>query len=305
VLRPLFFQKSTLVGLDIQTDAIRLLQLRVIKKQLLIEEAIMMALPAGAIIPGKIQQPELVSDCLRALATRSKIKKLSAAIALPAEYVTSKRIQLNKELCETEREAEIEDNLSHYLPSLSGELFYDYIKLDAHNEIQDNVFLAATQRAQLNIYVSMVENAGIPVSIVDVDIYAIARAVCFSIVDSTKTKLILDLDLNTARFMLLNQNEIIFYQSISRQDVKAFYAQLKHAIQLCLSTYHQFSIGKIFLSGSAQDTFEIISLMEKNFSMEAHYVDIFRNVLFSQETGLKENLSSIVYGLALRGIATC
>ncbi|MCC2666128.1 MAG: hypothetical protein K0R24_544 [Gammaproteobacteria bacterium] len=305
MLRSLFFQKSTLVGLDIQTDAIRLLRLRPIKKQLIIEEALMMGLPTGAIISGKIQQPELVSDCLRELATHSKIKKLNSVIALPAECVTSKRIQLAKELCETDREVEIADNLTHYLPSLSGELCYDYIKLDTHNETQDNIFLAAAQLDPLNSYVSVVENAGISVHIVDVDVYAVARAVCFSIPDSVKTKIILDVDSTIARFILLNHNEIIFHQSIFRHDLKEFYEKLKLTIQLCLSTYNQFIIRKIYLSGSAQDTSEIISLIEKNFSMETHSIDIFRNVLFPQEIRSKENISSIAYGLALRGIASC
>ncbi len=305
MLRSLFLRKSTLVGLDIQTDAIRLLHLRHIKKQVVIEQAMRMALPAGAITLGRIQQTELVSDCLRELATRSKIKKLSASIALPAECVTSKRIQLIKELGEAEREAEILDNLTHYLPSLSGELCYDYVKLDTHNEMQDNIFLAAAQVEQLNTYVNVVENAGISVHIVDVDIYAVARAVCFSIADPVKTKVILDLDPIVARFILLNHNEIIFYQSIFRHNLKAFYEKLKNTMQLCSSTYNQFIIGKIFLSGSSQDIPEIISFIEKTFPMEIQYINIFKNTLISPEVALKEDTWSIAYGLALRSITLC
>ena len=301
LLRSILLKTPTLVGLDIQADAIRLLQLRPIKKpfkKIIIEQAIKIALPAGAMTLEKIQQPELVGNCLQELIVRSTLKNVSAIIALPAHCVTSKRIQLAKELGELERETEITDNLTDYLPNLSGNLCCDYVKLDAYNETQDNIFLVAASIDSLNSYVDIIKKSSAKLSIVDVDSYALARAVCLSTtVQAIKTKIILDISSSVARLMLLHQNEIIFHQIISHDHEK-----LKHAIQLCLSSYHQFTICTIFLSGSEENSLSIIHFLKETFSIETRYINVFENIVIPPDIASEKNKWSIAFGLALRSI---
>jgi len=300
-LQSLLLKTPTLVGLDIQADAIRLLQLRLIKKpfkKIIIEQAIKIALPTGAIILEKIQQPELVSDCLRELVARRKLKNIHVIIALPAQYVTSKRIQLTKELGELERETEIEDNLTHYLPNISGDFCYDYVKLDTHNETQDNIFLVAASIDSLNSYRDIIKKSGIELSIVDIDSYALARAVCLSpTLQVIKTKIILDFSSSVMRLMLLHHNEIIFHQIISHDHEK-----LNRAIQLCLSSYHQFTICNIFLSGFEQDSSGIFKFLKKTFSINIQSINIFENIVIPPDIASEKNKWSIAFGLALRSI---
>lgn len=170
------FWPQLLLGLDIQADEIRLIQLQRSKKKWGIKQALAQSLPAGAVIDGKIQVAEVVSDRLQELVQSSKLQECGVAIALPIHCVTTKRISVIKGLHESELEAEVISHLSHCFPSVTEGLCYDYGMFGSNDEMQNDVFLAATSFTCLNIHVTAVQNAGLKVRVVDVDQYALARA---------------------------------------------------------------------------------------------------------------------------------
>lgn len=170
------FWPQSLLGLDIQANEVRLLQLQRSKKKQVIKQALALDLPKGAVIDGKIQEAETVSDRLQELVRSSKLQEFGVAIALPVDCVITKRISVIKGLQESELEAEVISHLSHWFPGVTEGLCYDYVMLDSNDEMQSDVLLAATSFAHLSTHVTVVQNAGLKVQVVDVDRYALARA---------------------------------------------------------------------------------------------------------------------------------
>jgi type IV pilus assembly protein PilM len=170
------FWPQPLLGLDIQAEEIRLLQLQGTLKKKRIKEAITLDLPPGAVIDGKIQEAEVVGDCLQELVQQHKLQAFKVAIALPEPCVVSLRIFVAKGLSESELETEIVSHLSHSIPSTAEGLCYDYVVVNSSDAMQDEMLLVATSYANLNIPLSVVQKAGLKVQVVDVDRYALDRA---------------------------------------------------------------------------------------------------------------------------------
>ncbi len=171
------FWPQSLFGLDIQAEEIRLLQLQGTRRKKRIKHALSRNLPLGAVIDGKIQEPEIVSDCLQELVRHNKLQAFGVAIALPIQCVVSQRISVAKGLHEAELEAEVVSHLSHCMPGVAAGLCYDHVIVGSQDDMQDDVFLVATSFENLNTPLAVVQNAGLKVQVVDVDKYALDRAI--------------------------------------------------------------------------------------------------------------------------------
>lgn len=176
LLNPIRFWPQPLLGLDIQAEEIRLLQLQGALKKKSIKEALLSHLPVGAVIDGKIHETEAVTGCLQELVQKYKLQSSKVAIALPEQCVMSQRITIAKGLNEAELEAEMIHHLSHAVPNITEGLCYDYLIVDSSHAMQDEVLLIATSYANLNIPLSVVQNAGLKIQVVDVNQYALIRA---------------------------------------------------------------------------------------------------------------------------------
>jgi len=176
LLSAIRFWPQPLLGLDIQAEEIRLLQLQGTLKKKRIKNAVATPLPRGAVVNGKIHEAETVTDCLQTMVEKNKLQWSRVAIALPEQCVMSQRIRVAKGLSESELEVEMMTHLRHAFPDVIDGFFYDYLIVDSSQAMQDEVLLIATSYANLNIPLSVVQNAGLKIHVVDVDHYALDRA---------------------------------------------------------------------------------------------------------------------------------
>ncbi len=169
------------VGLDIQPDAIRLTRIQRAKSGFILEDFASVTLPSEAILNGKIKQFRLVQSLVTQLVKKTKSQGCCAAIALPSQSVLSQRIKMSAALRPLEREAEIAANLTHYFPAVTEDLHFDFVEMDAgFSEVQE-VLLVGASSEQVNTYLTIAEQAGLSVKIVDVDSYAKQRFVAETI----------------------------------------------------------------------------------------------------------------------------
>ncbi len=176
LLKSTHFWPQPLLGLDIQSDEIRLLQLQRAKKKCVIKKTVAMPLPVGSVVDGKIQEIEVVGDCLQKLVQDNRLQEHEVAIALPASSVLIQRISVARGLDEAEIEAEVISHLHHALPGVTEGLCYDYVMPNQQEDIQNDVLVVATAFLHLNTPLTVVQNAGLKVRVVDVDQYALDRA---------------------------------------------------------------------------------------------------------------------------------
>lgn len=248
----MFFSLSapSLIGLDIQPDSIRLVQLKPVRNRFMAERIAYAALPAGVFDYGKITRWDLISAALSALVEAADIKGHAAAINLPANLVRMQRIQLPSELTEEEVEAEIHAHMQRDLPGMTDPLCMDFRIAPTRNTAYMDVFFAAARQDYLSQYRECVNAAGLRTKIVDIDIYALKRAAHFALqLDrlEEETNALVSVVSDSASLIVFNAQDIIFHQQWEVSDKADFLGQLKNRMQVCLTAFQHLHIRKLFL----------------------------------------------------------
>jgi type IV pilus assembly protein PilM len=176
LLNSLRFWPQPLLGLDIQAEEIRLLQLHSIFKKKQIKKTFLLDLPSGAVIEGKIHDVQTVSDCLQELVQRHQFQGAKAAIALPVQCVIGRHLAVVEGLNEAELEAEVVAHIHQCFSDVGEGLYYDYTITGPTENRQENVLWIAASFANVKAPLAVVENAGLKIQIIDVDQYALDRA---------------------------------------------------------------------------------------------------------------------------------
>jgi len=178
-LGSLFGQSSPpLVGLDISTSGVRLVELADAGKGVLrLERYASEPLPRGAVVDGNIENIESVSDAVLRVWKKSGTKIRHVALGMPPAAVITKKIILPAGLPEDQLEVQVESEASQYIPFALDEVSLDFDVIGpAANSIEDmEVMLAAARREKVEDRVAIAEAAGLTATVMDIESYA-ARA---------------------------------------------------------------------------------------------------------------------------------
>lgn len=162
-----------LVGIDICAREIRLLQLKKRRREFSVVTSVAAPLPAGVVEDGKIKQLESAQAALKKLVAAAAMQGAPAAMALPGSAVISKRVIVPKSVLR----AVSTEHFQQYFPGVHDALCFDYTLV---NEVEKNfaeIALLAARLTSLNQYLLLAEYADLNIKIIDVDTYALARAV--------------------------------------------------------------------------------------------------------------------------------
>ena len=178
-LGSLFGQASPpLLGLDISTSGVRLVELVVIgKSELRLERYASEPLARGAIVDGNIENIELVSEAVRRVWKKSGTRIRLVALGMPPASVITKKIILPAGLSEDQLEVQVESEASQYIPFALDEvsLDFDVLGMAASSADDIDVMLAAARKEKVEDRVAIAEAAGLTAVVMDIDSYA-ARA---------------------------------------------------------------------------------------------------------------------------------
>lgn len=178
-LGSLFGQSSPpLVGLDISTSGVRLVELADAGKGVLrLERYAAEPLPRGAVVDGNIENIESVSDAVLRVWKKSGTKVRHVALGMPPAAVITKKIILPAGLPEDQLEVQVESEASQYIPFALDEVSLDFDVIGpAANSVEDmEVMLAAARREKVEDRVAIAEAAGLTATVMDIESYA-ARA---------------------------------------------------------------------------------------------------------------------------------
>ncbi|MEC5159095.1 type IV pilus assembly protein PilM [Janthinobacterium sp. CG_23.3] len=167
-----------LLGIDISTSGVRLVELALVGKQeLRLERYAAEPLPRGAVVDGNIENIEQVSEALRRLWKKSGARARLVALGMPPASVITKKIILPAGLSEDQLEVQVESEASQYIPFALDEVSLDFDVLGpALNSPDDiEVMLAASRREKVEDRVAVAESAGLKAVVMDIESYA-ARA---------------------------------------------------------------------------------------------------------------------------------
>jgi type IV pilus assembly protein PilM len=170
--------KAPLVGLDISSSGVRLVELADAGKDgIRLERYASEALPRGAVADGNIENLDQVVDAVRRVLKKSGTRARHVALGMPPASVITKKIVLPAGLSEEQLEVQVESEASQYIPFALDEVSLDFDVIGpVANSVDDvEVMLAAARREKVEDRVAVAEASGLKASVMDIESYA-ARA---------------------------------------------------------------------------------------------------------------------------------
>ncbi len=167
---------QTVVGLDIGSSAIKLLQLKSTKKGHVLEKFGIKTIDPELIVDGAVMDAGRVIDSLKELLREQGIKAKDAVISVSGHSVIVKKINVPP-MTEDELDESIKWEAEQYIPFDVNDVNLDFHILPtadaADGKDTMTVILAAVKKDRLAEYTSLVTEAGLNPVVVDVDAFTL------------------------------------------------------------------------------------------------------------------------------------
>ena len=171
-------KKPPLLGLDISSTAVKLLELSRSGNRYRVESYAVEPLPPNSVVEKNIADVEAVGDSIRRAVKRSGTRTRDTAVAVAGSAVITKVITMTASLSEEEMESQIELEADQYIPYPLEEVNLDFEVLGPSEKSPDtvDVLLAASRTENVDMRVAALEIGGLTARIVDVEAYAMENA---------------------------------------------------------------------------------------------------------------------------------
>lgn len=167
-----------MLGVDISSSAIKMVELSSTGKAYCIERYVIEPLPKDAVVDGNIANLEAVGDALKRAWRLMGPKIRNVALALPAAAVITKKITVAADLNENEMETQVEAEANQYIPFALDEVNLDFQVLGPSPATPDEVevLVAASRKEKVEDRVAAAESAGLKATVMDVESFATLTA---------------------------------------------------------------------------------------------------------------------------------
>lgn len=172
----LFRKSKNLVGLDIGSSAIKLVELKDVKGggYRLVKSGLETLSPE-AIVDGAIMDASLVVDTVNRLATALNVRNQDFGTSLSGHSVIVKKISLPS-MSPEELEESIRWEAEQYVPFDINDVNLDHVVLDSGVGDTMDVLLVAVKKDKIGDYTSVIAQSGRNPLLVDVDAFALQNA---------------------------------------------------------------------------------------------------------------------------------
>jgi type IV pilus assembly protein PilM len=207
---------APLVGVDIGSSSIKLVQLSRGGNSYRLEGFAVETLPENSVSEGVIVDAEAVSNVLKQALRRSGVTAKRCAMAVSGSAVITKLINLPADLSEDDIEAQIEVEAGHYIPYPREEVSLDFEVLGPAVRNADllEILLAASKTEHVEMRRDVAELAGLAVAVVDVESFAVSNA--FDLVRQqagivpSETLAVLNIGSTTSSMIVLRGNRSVY-----------------------------------------------------------------------------------------------
>lgn len=174
-------RKQPLIGLDISTTAVKLLELSKSGERYRVESYAVEPLPPNSVVEKNISDVEAVGEAIRRAVKRSGTRAKFAAAAVAGSSVITKTISMPASLSDDEMASQIQLEADQYIPYPLEEVNLDFEVLGpAENDpSRVDILLAASRSENVDVRVAAIERAGLVARVVDVEAYAMENACAF------------------------------------------------------------------------------------------------------------------------------
>lgn len=173
----MFEKKSSLIGVDIGSHAIKMLCLKEKNGILNLLNAGLLPVAHGGASETKANRLDRTAKGIQKLGSHLKAKNKAIALSLSGYEVMIKKIELPT-MTEEELEDRMHLELGQYIPYNIEEVEVDYQILDAVKDRPNfmDVLLVAAKKESINDYIQLARSAGFEPGVIDVDFFALSNA---------------------------------------------------------------------------------------------------------------------------------
>jgi len=284
----LFSKKKELIGIDVGSTSIKLVQLREVKGGYELDSLGIAPLPPEAIVDNTLMDSSAVADCIRSLVEGLAQRKVrEAASSVSGNSVIIRKVQMPAATDE-ELESEILWESEQYIPFDIQDVNVDFQILPQGDDDPSrmNVLLVASKKDIVNDYQSVFAEAGLKLVVVDVDAFAIQNAFEMNYeVDPEDVVALVNIGAN-----MMNINVVKDGVSLFNRDVQMGGALYTEEIQkkLGTSTDESERLKVSATQDSAENLLESISKVNDTIALE-----IRRSLDFYNSNALEGKISAL------------
>ena len=303
-------KNRSILGVDISSTSVKIIEISNSRDQYCVEGYARIPLAHALNDTGSI------SACIKTLLSNVNFLSTQAVIAVPDSAAISKIIQINTSVHSQDIEEWVLMEAEKFIPYPLDEISLDYNLLGSSltNVEQLDILVVACRTETITQRVEIIHRAGLVAQIVDVESFAIERALRFLSISggSGKYTALFDVGHLYSRCYIFNGINIVF----SREDAlgqgllfDVLLQQLKRTLQFYFSTRQHDSIEQIILAGNLADFSKLARFFHEHLGLPTHIVNPFTKMTFSTAVNLETiekdaPMLVVACGLALHGLET-
>jgi type IV pilus assembly protein PilM len=211
----MLFGTKKVIGLDIGTSNIKIAEMEVSRRGVILNSFAVSPTPPGAVNGGEISNIPGVAATVQALLAQSKMKRRNACTGMWGTAVIVKKIsipRIDKKMVAEQIKWEAEQYIPFDINEIS--LAHHIINPNGHSETMD-ILLIAAQNELVNQYLNVMTSAGLSGSIIDVSGFALANIfeVNYGKIPNQAVAL-LNIGSSVTNFVVVIDGEVIFTRDI-------------------------------------------------------------------------------------------
>ena len=212
----IFGKKTHLIGLDIGSRTIKIAEVVDKKNSQIFKSFHTTNIEPGLIEEGTVKDPETVSQSIRELYKKAKLKEKNVAISIGGYSVIVKKINVQN-MTEDELQETIHFEAEQYIPFDISDVNLDFQILgeSEHNPSQMSVLLVAAKKEMINEYINLVQMTGLNLCIIDVDAFALQNIFEFSYDSVDENIALIDIGASKTSLNILKDNSSVFMRDVS------------------------------------------------------------------------------------------
>lgn len=215
-------KKRALLGLDITTSSVKLIELSQSGKRYRVESYAAEPTPPNSLNEKAIVDAQAVGEAIRRAVKRAGAKTRDAAVAISGDAAITKVIQMPASLSEKDLEGQVEIQADQYIPFPMEEVSFDYELIGPNENDPDmnDVLLVATRTDNVEQRQAAVEAAGLTTRVVDVEAFALENA-CQLLVHQIpnggtgQSVAVVDIGASATTFSVLQDLRVIYTRDFS------------------------------------------------------------------------------------------
>ncbi len=212
----LWSKKKGVMGLDIGSSSIKLVELNEEKNGFKLQNLAISPLPPEAIVDGSLMDSVTIIDAIRELIANTKTKTKDVATSVSGHSVIVKKINLPF-MTEAELEESIQWEAERYIPFDINDVNIDFQILGSgpeNPEVMD-VILVAAKKDIINDYISVIIESGLNPVIIDVDAFALENMLAINYeIEKDEIIAIANVGASTTNINILKNNVSAFTRDI-------------------------------------------------------------------------------------------